>query len=139
VKTTGVKAASERAFGFFREECRCSGADRTVRVGRASQGVSVVEGVLVRRSRSPSWGCGRSGLDPTGRRALEVRRPGTATGRQRFGRITGIEGRNAPVYSEAGSPKRVVPYETGRLIGQSERVSARSVSSVAARDVVARL
>lgn len=98
MKTTGVKATSDGVFGFCREECRCSGADRTVRVGHASKGVSVVEGVLVRESRSPSWGRGRNELGPTGRRALVVWRLGKATGRQRFGRITGIEGRNAQVF-----------------------------------------
>jgi len=48
---------------------------------------------------------------PSRKKSPRARAPGKATGRQRFGRITGIEGRQPPDTPEAGSPKRIVPHE----------------------------
>ena len=54
VKTTRVESTRGRVRRVLSQKASMLGADRTVRIGRASQGVSVVEGVLVRRSRGLS-------------------------------------------------------------------------------------
>lgn len=96
MKTTRVKAASEGASrGLV-----VKSVDAPKRTGRSESGAP--------RKGSQRWKASwfvkpwpvmrrrGSGLDPTGRRALVARKLGTATGRQRFGRITGIEGRQIP-------------------------------------------